>query len=88
MESPPAMGSSCSTGRILCQRAYGNNLIYADFPKITDIPPAVNQQVVFKVFAYLIYCDPTTVDIVPDSSLHHNVSFMILNFLCLTVIWC
>ena len=75
MASPPAMGSSHSTGGILCGRAYGNNLNHADFPKITDIPPPVNQQVMFKIFAYLIYHDPVTVDVVPDPSLHHNVSF-------------
>jgi hypothetical protein len=77
MESPPAMGSSCSTGGILRGRAYGNNLNHADFPKITDIPPAVNQQVMFKIFAYLIYRDPVTVDVVPDPSLRHNVSFIV-----------
>jgi hypothetical protein len=77
MESPPAMGSSRSTGGILRGRAYGNNLNHADFPEITDIPPSVNQQVMFKVFAYLIYCDPVTVNVVPDSSLHHNVSFIV-----------
>jgi hypothetical protein len=53
MESPPAMGASRSTGRILRGRAHGNNLNYADFPKITDIPLAGNLQVVFKVFGGL-----------------------------------
>ena len=77
MASPPAMGSSRSTGGILRGRAYGNSLNHADFPKITDIPPALNQQVMFKIFAYLIYCDPVTVEVVPDSSLRHNVSFVI-----------
>jgi hypothetical protein len=77
MGSPPAMGSSRSVGGILRGRAHGNNLNHADFPKITDIPLAVNQQVMFKNFAYLIYCDPVTVNVIPDSSLHHNVSFIV-----------
>jgi hypothetical protein len=77
MESPPAMGSSRSTGGILRGRAYGNTLNHADFPTITDIPQAGNQQVVFKVFAYLIYSDPVTVDVVPDPSICHNVSFTV-----------
>lgn len=77
MESPPAMGSSRSTGGILRGRAYGNTLNHADFPTITNIPQAGNQQVVFKVFAYLIYSDPVTVDVVPDPSIRHNVSFTV-----------
>ena len=77
MGSPPAMGSSHRTGGILRGRAHGNKLNHADFPKVTDIPSAVNQQVPFKVFAYLIYHDPITVNVIPDSSLHHNVSFVV-----------
>ena len=77
MESPPAMGSSRSTGGIFRGRAHGNNLNYADFPKITDIPQAGNQEIVFKVFAYIIYADPITVDVIPDSSVCHNVSFIV-----------
>ena len=45
------MGSSRSTGGIFHGRAHGNNLNYADFSKITDIPQAGNQEIVFKVFA-------------------------------------
>ena len=77
MGSPPAMGSSLSTGGILRGRAHGNKLNHTDFPKVTDILSTVNQQVPFKVFAYLIYHDPITVNVIPDSSLHHNVSFIV-----------
>lgn len=77
MDSPPAMGASHSTGRIFHANAYGNKPNHADFPKITDIPQAGNQQVLFKVFAYLVYGDPITIDVMPDPSIHHNVSFTV-----------
>ena len=77
MESPPEMGASHSTGRILCGKVYGNNLNHADFLKIIDIPQAGNQQIAFKVFAYIIYADPVTVDVIPDPSVCHNVSFIV-----------
>ena len=87
MDSPPAMGASRSTGRIFHAKAYDNKPNHADFPKITDIPQAGNQQVLFKVFAYLVYSDPITIDVMPDPSIRHNVSFTVLTFLCLTVLW-
>jgi hypothetical protein len=74
MDSPPAMGASRSTGGIFRAKAYGNKPNHADFPKITDIPQAGNQQVVFKVFAYLVYGDPITVDVMPRS-LHSSQCF-------------
>jgi hypothetical protein len=77
MESPPAMGASRSTGGIFRGKAYGNTLNHADFPKIIDTPHAGLQQVAIKVFAYLIYRDPVNVDVVPDPSVHHNVSFIV-----------
>jgi hypothetical protein len=78
MDSPPAMGASRSTGGIFHAKAYGNKPNHADFPKITDIPQAGNQQVLFKVFAYLVYGDPITVDVLPNPSICHNVSFTVL----------
>jgi len=77
MESPPAMGSSRSTGGIFRGNAYGNNLNHADFPAIMDIPLPGNRQVTFKIFAYLIYSDPVMVDVIPDPSVHHKVSFTV-----------
>ena len=77
MESPLAMGASRSTGGILCGKAYGNTLNHADFSKIIDTSHAGPQQVAIKVFTYLIYCDPVTVDVIPDPSVCHNVSFIV-----------
>lgn len=72
------MGSSRSTGGILCGKAYGNVLNHADFPKLrfsTDIPQGGNPQIMIKVFAYLVYNDP--VSVVPDPSLCPTVSFVV-----------
>jgi hypothetical protein len=80
MESPPPMGSSRSTGGILRGKAYGNVPNHADFPKLqfsTDIPQAGNPQILIKVFVYLVYNDPVSISVVPDPSVHPNVSFFV-----------
>ena len=71
------MGSSRSTGGILHGNAFGNHLNHANFPKIMDIPLLGDRQVIFKVFVYLVYSDPVTIDVVPNDLARHNVSFTV-----------
>jgi len=58
--SPPALGSSRTTGAIFRGKALGNVLNHADYPKARsgDIFFAGSAQVDYKVFAYLVYSDP------------------------------
>jgi len=70
-----------------CKALYGNVLNHADFPKLqfsTDIPQARNPQVTIKVFAYLVYNDPVSVNVVLDPCVHPNVSFAVSMIIELT----
>ena len=52
--SPPALGSSRTTGGFLRGRALGNALNHADFPKASsgDLFYAGSAQVNYKIYAY------------------------------------
>ena len=77
--SPPALGSSRTTGGFLRGKAFGNVLNHADFPKVHSgdnfIPGTA--LVDYKVFAYLVYDDPVRLNVIPDSSLPANTIFRI-----------
>ena len=86
--SPPALGSSCTVGGLLCGKAFGNVLNHADFPKVHSSNNlfAGSALVDYKVFAYLIYDDPVKLNVIPDSSLpvntvFHSLLFPLLNLL-------
>ena len=75
----PAFGSSRSTGGILCGKALGNTFNHADFPSATsgDDFFAGNAPVAYKVFTYIIYCDPVKFNVTPDPSLNPNTTFCV-----------
>ena len=81
MHSPqqrqPAFGSSRSTGGVLRGKALGNTFNHADFPSATsgDDFFAGNAPVAYKVFTYIIYCDPVKFNVTPDPSLNPNTTF-------------
>ena len=77
--SPPALGSSCTTGGFLRGRALGNALNYADFPKFRsgDVFYAGSAQVNYKIYAYLVYSDPVNLNDIPDPALLANTIFHI-----------
>jgi len=77
--SPPALGSSRTTGAIFHGKALGNVLNHADYPKACsgDIFFAGSAQVDYKVFAYLVYSDPVKFNVIPDPSLPANTIFRI-----------
>jgi len=73
--SPPALGSSHSSGCIL----RGNALNHADFRTVHsgDSSFAGTALIDYKVFAYLVYDDPVKVDVIPDSSVLANTIFRV-----------
>jgi hypothetical protein len=77
--SPPALGSSRTSGAILRGKALGNVLNHADFPKARsgDVFLAGSALVDYKVFAYLVYSDPVKFNVIPDPTLPANTIFRI-----------
>ena len=77
--SPPALGSSHTTGGFLCGRALGNALNHADFPKASsgDVFYAGRAQVNYKIYAYLVYSDPVKLNVIPDPALPATMIFRI-----------
>jgi len=76
---PAALGSSRTTGGILCGRAFGNALNHADFPKVHSGGSFFtgSSQVDYKIFAYLVYNDPVEFNVIPDPLLPANTIFRI-----------
>jgi hypothetical protein len=75
--SPPALGSSRTTGGLLRGRALGNALNHADFPKVHsgDDFFTGSSEVDYKIFAYLVYNDPVKISVIPDPLLPANTIF-------------
>ena len=69
--SPPALGSSRTTGGFLHGSALGNALNHADFPKASsgDVFYAGSAQVNYKIYAYLVYSNPVKFNVIPDPAL-------------------
>jgi len=77
MESQPSLeGASHTTGGHLHGRAHGNNLNHADFSLLSGFP-AQSTQVIFQIFAYIIYRDPIKIKTTPDPSVHPNMIFQV-----------